>query len=93
MLELELPGNQEYKVRFVPLSEKLRSSVHPYSFQIQLREKEYLDRSTILEKSMRILSEEKNWEMDSNVLYIYEEIAIKNYEGLKHFDENKGLND
>ncbi len=62
MLPLELPGNQEFKVRFVPLSESLRRSVHPYSFQIQLQEKEYLDRRTILDKSFALLSATKDWE-------------------------------
>lgn len=65
----------EYKVKFVPLSEDLRHKLRPFSFQIQIKEQEFLTRDLIVKQSINIItSHYPDFKIDTNMVSVYEEM-------------------
>ncbi len=94
MHSVPLPGNQEYKVKFIPLSLDARDSLKPLSFQIQLKEHEFLSRKFIIKQSMAVIMEHMpSFQFDLDHIEIYEEMANGKYAMLIQFNEENGLHD
>ena len=63
----------EYRVKFVPLSTDIRDKLRPFSFQIQIKEQEFLTKEVILKQSIAIItSHYPGFKIDQNMVSVYE---------------------